>query len=165
MRRPILNHTRPDEVVYDPLLGSGSRLIACRALADWSAELRLLKGLATVAHPLGHVRAENAGSTPRFAQARRIRHETGSNVTHYRERNGTNDNTPPDRLEVATGAPQFAHVRAERGTWQCRTTAGNWPPKQECPQRPKPSGRGGVRAATLPVDAVGTLARRVFVAR
>ena len=28
MRRPILNHTRPGAIVYDPFLGSGTTLIA-----------------------------------------------------------------------------------------------------------------------------------------
>jgi DNA modification methylase len=28
MRRPILNHTRPGELVYDPFLGSGTTLVA-----------------------------------------------------------------------------------------------------------------------------------------
>jgi DNA modification methylase len=28
MRRPILNHTRPGETVYDPFLGSGTTLAA-----------------------------------------------------------------------------------------------------------------------------------------
>jgi DNA modification methylase len=31
MRRPILNHTRPGEAVYDPFLGSGSSLIAAES--------------------------------------------------------------------------------------------------------------------------------------
>src|ERR1700721_1359077 len=31
MRRPILNHTRPGEVCYDPFLGSGSTLIAAES--------------------------------------------------------------------------------------------------------------------------------------
>ena len=31
MRRPILNHTRPGEVVYDPFLGSGTTLVAAEA--------------------------------------------------------------------------------------------------------------------------------------
>jgi DNA modification methylase len=28
MRRPLLNHTEPGEIVYDPFLGSGTTLIA-----------------------------------------------------------------------------------------------------------------------------------------
>jgi DNA modification methylase len=32
MRRPILNHTRPGEACYDPLLGSGSTLIAAESI-------------------------------------------------------------------------------------------------------------------------------------
>jgi hypothetical protein len=31
MRRPLLNHTEPGDVVYDPFLGSGSVLIAAEA--------------------------------------------------------------------------------------------------------------------------------------
>ena len=31
MRRPILNHTKAGDFVYDPFLGSGTTLIACEA--------------------------------------------------------------------------------------------------------------------------------------
>jgi DNA modification methylase len=31
MRRPILNHTRREEVIYDPFLGSGTTLAAAEA--------------------------------------------------------------------------------------------------------------------------------------
>jgi len=90
----------------------------CRALADWSAELRLLRGLAAGAHPLGHVRAEAAGSTPLFAQARRLRYETGSNVSPYRKKNWAGHNTFAGPTGIATRVPRLAHVRAERGA--CR---------------------------------------------
>jgi DNA modification methylase len=67
MRRPILNHTKRSELVYEPFLGSGTSLAAAeltervclgveldpkyvdvivqrwQTLADWSSELRLIQ--------------------------------------------------------------------------------------------------------------------------
>ncbi len=39
--RAIRNHTRPDETVYDPFLGSGSTLIACEELGRRCVALEL----------------------------------------------------------------------------------------------------------------------------
>ena len=54
MRRPILNHTRPKEACYDPLLGSGSTLIAAEStrpglLRDGNRSQICRRGVAQVA--------------------------------------------------------------------------------------------------------------------
>lgn len=48
MRRPILNHTRPGEVVFDPFLGSGSTIIAAHTCARRCVGLELNPAYADV---------------------------------------------------------------------------------------------------------------------
>jgi len=48
-------------------------------------------------------------------------------VRSYREGKRLDHNRSAARPRIATGAPQLAHVRAPAGSWQCWTTAGDWP--------------------------------------
>ena len=78
----------------------------------------------------------------------------------YRKGKRPVDNKTARGAGIATGAPQFAHVRTSRGDWQCGTTAGNSRPQAKNPPRPEPGGHWGSRAMLLrqairPLAALG----------
>src|ERR1022692_1724590 len=126
----------------------------CLALADWSTELRLLQaelrvgqccatfGSRAFARRRLDVRVRPPGTAARSSQVRASRRVlVDGNVKTYRKGKPVANNRSASGAGIAAVAPRFAHVRAERAAWQCWTTAGKWPPKQERPPRPEPGGR------------------------
>ena len=149
MRRPMLNHTRPGEAVYDPFLGSGTTLIAAEttgrvclaieldpryvdvAVRRWQAftgKPATLKADGRSFDDIAHVRLTGAGRGNVCGAAAHGVVTDGTAAAPARKPRGTSAAQPQDRT---------ATHRSRRGD---RQTASTKPAHAGRPAPPKPTG-------------------------
>jgi hypothetical protein len=143
MRRPILNHTKRGELVYEPFLGSGTTLAA--------AELteRVCCGMEQDAKYVDII-------VQRWETTKRQESDPRGGWPHVRA-----DHAETEEHEwrpgVARFVPQLAHVRAEAAAWTCGTTCHQ--KKKSLPRQRRAGGPGkNLMLMLLRVEPVGALA-------